>query len=213
LCSVFKTDVFRCFSKRVFDLIISLIGILFLLPFFIILAIIMKIGSKGKILHVQDRFGKNGKIFKLLKFKTMFTDADEKLKEYLINRPDVAKEWNTYKKLRTYDPRVTLLGKFLRRFSLDELPQLFNVLKGDMSIVGPRPYLVQEKKDIKQFSSIILTVKPGMTGVWQIKGRSELSFESRIKMDIFYVQNRSLFKDLIILLKTFGIVLKGKGAY
>ena len=143
----------------------------------------------------------------------MYKDADEKMKEYLINRPKVAKEWNKYKKLRSYDPRVTLLGKFLRRFSLDELPQLFNVLKGNMSIVGPRPYLVQEKKEIKQFSSIILKVKPGITGIWQTKGRSELSFESRIKMDMFYVQNWSLFKDSIIILKTVGIVLKGKGAY
>ena len=208
-----KIDVFRCFSKRVFDLLGSLIGIIFLIPFFVILAIIIRISSKGKILHIQNRFGKNGKIFRLLKFTTMFKDADERMKDYLIDKPQVAKEWNEYKKLRSYDPRVTLLGKFLRRFILDELPQLFNVLKGDMSLVGPRPYLVQEKKEISQFSSIILKVKPGMTGIWQIKGRSELSFESRIEMDMEYVQNWSLFKDISIILKTVGVVIKGRGAY
>lgn len=208
-----KIDIFRDFSKRAFDLLISVIGILILLPFFAVLAIIIRISSRGKILHVQNRFGKNGKIFKLLKFTTMHKDADERMRDYLADWPHIEKEWKKFKKLRGFDPRVTLLGKFLRRFSLDELPQLFNVLKGDMSLVGPRPYLVHEEKDIGQFSSTILKVKPGMTGIWQIRGRSELSFESRIEMDMEYVRNRSLFGDIRIVLKTVGVVLRGKGAY
>lgn len=204
---------FRCFTKRVFDLIISIIGIFFLMPFFVILTIIIKISSEGNILHIQNRFGKDGKIFKLLKFKTMFKDADDKMREYLIKRPHLKEEWEEYKKLRSYDPRVTPIGKLLRRFSLDELPQLFNVVKGDMSMVGPRPYLVQEKEDIKNFSHIILQVKPGITGLWQIRGRCELSFKSRINMDIYYVKNWTLFKDIIIIIKTFGVVIRGRGAY
>lgn len=204
---------FRCFSKRVFDMIISLISILLLLPFLIILSIIIKINSKGDIFFVQDRFGKDGKVFKLVKFKTMYRDADKRLEEYFMKNPQFKKEWKQYKKLKTYDPRITVVGKFLRRFSLDELPQFFNVLKGEMSIVGPRPYLVQEKKEIRQFSDVIFKVKPGITGVWQVKGRNELSFKSRIKMEIFYVQNLSLFLDIIIILKTFRVVIKGEGAY
>jgi undecaprenyl-phosphate galactose phosphotransferase len=204
---------FRCFLKRIFDLVFSFAGILIFFPFFIILAVVIKISSKGKVLHIQERYGKDGKIFKLLKFKTMYKDADERMKQYLIKRPQQKKEWDTYKKLRTFDPRVTPVGKMLRRFSMDELPQLFNVLKGDMSLIGPRPYMIQEKSEIMPYSSVLFKVKPGITGIWQIRGRSELSFESRIKIDMFYVNNWSLSKDIVILFKTVGVVLKGRGAY
>ncbi len=199
--------------KGIFDLVVSAAGIVLMLPLFMIVSLLIKIDSRGSILFIQERFGKDGEKFKLLKFRTMYEDSDEKLKEYLHQNPQLQQEWDQYKKLKSFDPRVTRIGKFLRRFSLDESPQIFNVLKGDMSIVGPRPYLVREKEEIEQSAAIIFLVKSGLTGLWQIKGRSELNFEARLKLDEFYVRNWSLFLDIIIILKTFGAVLKGKGAY
>jgi undecaprenyl-phosphate galactose phosphotransferase len=199
--------------KRGFDLVVSAAGVILMLPFFMVISLLIKIDSRGSILFIQERFGKDGKKFKFLKFRTMYEDADEKLKEYLRQNPRLQQEWDRYKKLKSFDPRVTRIGKFLRRFSLDESPQIFNVLKGDMSIVGPRPYLIREKEAIEQSASIIFRVESGLTGLWQIKGRNELSFEARLKLDEFYVRNWSLFLDIVIILKTFGVVLKGKGAY
>jgi undecaprenyl-phosphate galactose phosphotransferase len=201
------------FFKRLFDLLVSLLSILLLLPFFIVIALVIKIDSRGPVLFRQLRFGKEGKKFKLLKFRTMFVDGDEKLKEYLNQNPNLQEEWDRYKKLKSHDPRVTRVGRFLRRFSLDEAPQLFNVLNGTMSIVGPRPYLPREKEDIERSAAIIFRVKSGITGLWQIKGRNELSFDARLKLDEFYVRNWSFLLDITIILKTFGTVLKGKGAY
>jgi len=199
--------------KRGFDLVVSVASIILMLPFFMVISLLIKIDSRGSILFIQERFGKEGKKFKFLKFRTMYEDADEKLKEYLRQNPQLQQEWDQYKKLKSYDPRVTRIGKFLRRFSLDESPQIFNVLIGDMSIVGPRPYLIREKEEIERSASIIFRVESGLTGLWQIKGRNELSFEARLKLDEFYVRNWSLFLDIVIILKTFGVVLKGKGAY
>jgi Undecaprenyl-phosphate galactose phosphotransferase WbaP len=199
--------------KRGFDLVVSVTGVILMLPFFMVISLLIKIDSRGSILFIQERFGKEGKKFKFLKFRTMYEDADEKLKEYLRQNPRLQQEWDQYKKLKSFDPRVTRIGKFLRRFSLDESPQIFNVLKGDMSIVGPRPYLIREKEAIEQSAPIIFRVESGLTGLWQIKGRNELSFEARLKLDEFYVRNWSLFLDIVIILKTFGVVLKGKGAY
>lgn len=201
------------FFKRVFDLVVSLLGTILLMPLFILTAILIKIDSRGSILYIQERFGKDGKEFNLLKFRTMYVDADEKLKEYLRQNPQLQEEWDQYKKLKSLDPRVTRIGKFLRRFSLDEAPQIFNVLMGQMSIVGPRPYLIREKEEIEKSAAIIFRVKSGLTGLWQIRGRSELCFDTRLKLDEFYVRNWSLFLDIVIILKTFGVVLKGKGAY
>ncbi|MCP5104384.1 MAG: sugar transferase, partial [bacterium] len=201
------------FLKRAFDLVVSVLAILLWLPFFMIIALIIKMDSRGTVLFIQERFGKDGEKFKLLKLRTMYEDADDKLKEYLRQNPKLQKEWDLYKKLKTRDPRVTRIGKFLRRFSLDELPQIFNVLKGNMSIVGPRPYLIREKEEIEKSAAIIFRVKSGLTGLWQIRGRNELNFEARLKLDEFYVRNWSLFLDIVIILKTFGVVLRGKGAY
>jgi undecaprenyl-phosphate galactose phosphotransferase len=199
--------------KSIFDLVLSVAGLIPALPLFLIIGILIKIDSRGSVFFIQDRFGRDGKKFKLLKFRTMYEDADRKLKEYLERNPQLQAEWDRYKKLKSFDPRVTRVGKILRRFSLDEAPQIFNVLKGDMSIVGPRPYLIREKAEIEQSAAIIFRVKSGLTGLWQIRGRSELSFEARLKLDEFYVRNWSLFLDIVIILKTFGVVLKGKGAY
>ncbi len=204
---------FNRFFKRVFDLVVSVAAIIVFLPLFMIITVLIKIDSRGTIFFIQDRFGKGGKKFKLLKFRTMYEDADEKLKEYLGQDPRLQEEWDRYKKLKSFDPRITWIGKFLRRFSLDESPQIFNVLIGEMSIVGPRPYLVREKEEIEKSAAIIFQVKSGLTGLWQIRGRSDLSFETRLKLDEFYVRNWSLFLDIVIILKTFGVVVKGKGAY
>lgn len=199
--------------KRLFDLVLSIIALIFAIPIFLIIALFIKLNSRGPVLFVQERFGKAGKKFKLLKFRSMFIDGDEKLQAYLQQHPELQEEWTRYKKLKSADPRVTAVGKFLRRFSLDEAPQLFNVLKGDMSLVGPRPYLPREKEDIQQHAAIIFRVKSGLTGLWQIKGRNDLSFQVRMRLDEFYVRNWSLLLDITIILKTFGTVLKGKGAY
>jgi undecaprenyl-phosphate galactose phosphotransferase len=204
---------FNRFLKRVFDLIVSLTATILLLPLFLVMAVIIKIDSRGPVLFIQERFKKEGKKFKLLKFRTMYVDADARLKEYLHQHPELQEEWDQFKKLKSFDPRVTHIGKFLRRFSLDEAPQILNVLKGHMSIVGPRPYLPREKQEIQQSAAIIFRVKSGLTGLWQIKGRNELNFETRLKLDEFYVRNWSFLLDITIILKTFGAVLKGKGAY
>ncbi|MCP5053924.1 MAG: sugar transferase [bacterium] len=201
------------FLKRFFDLVSSCIAIILLLPVFLVLALLIKMDSRGPVFFSQERFGKEGKRFKLLKLRTMYLDGDKKLQEYLEQNPELRQEWEQFKKLKSYDPRVTRVGKFLRRFSLDESPQILNVLRGNMSIVGPRPYLIREKEEIEQSAAIIFRVKSGLTGLWQIKGRNELSFESRMKLDEFYVRNWSFLLDITIILKTFGAVLTGKGAY
>lgn len=201
------------FFKRLFDLAFSIPVTLLLLPFFALIAIAIKIDSKGPVFFIQKRFGKGGKKFKILKFRSMYVDGDQKLNDYLEQHREAKIEWEQFKKLKSFDPRVTRVGKFLRRFSLDEAPQMFNILLGSMSVVGPRPYLPREKEEIEQSAAIIFRVKSGLTGLWQIKGRNELSFETRLKLDEFYVRNWSFMLDITIILKTFGAVLKGRGAY
>ena len=201
------------FFKRTFDLLVSILSLILLCPLFLLIALAIKLDSRGNVLFKQERYGKDGKPFRFYKFRTMYRDGDEKLTEFLKQNPHLQEEWDRYKKLKTYDPRVTRVGKFLRRFSLDESPQLINVLLGEMSIVGPRPYLPREKDDIQQSAAIIFRVQSGITGLWQIKGRNDLSFQDRLKLDEFYVRNWSFLLDITIILKTFGTVLKGKGAY
>ncbi len=199
--------------KRLFDMVFSFLASLLMLPVFLIIAVVIKLDSRGPVLFTQERFGRAGKKFKVLKFRSMFLDGDDILEEYLEQHGEQQAEWERFKKLKSGDPRVTRVGKFLRRFSLDESPQIFNVLKGDMSLVGPRPYLPREKNEIEQHAAIIFRVKSGLTGLWQIKGRNDLSFQSRLRLDEFYVRNWSFLLDITIILKTFGTVLRGKGAY
>jgi len=142
----------------------------------------------------------------------MYVDSERRLRKYLRQNPAAAREWEVYRKLKN-DPRVTGVGKFLRKWSLDELPQLFNVLRGEMSLVGPRPYLPEERGRIGRYRKIIYRVKPGITGMWQIRGRSKLPFEVRLALDEFYVRNWSLWMDISILLQTVVVVISGKGAY
>ena len=143
----------------------------------------------------------------------MYTDEDKRLRKYLDNNEVARREWRKFVKLKSFDPRVTKIGNFLRRFSLDELPQLFNVFLGQMSLVGPRPYLPNERKEIGENLDLILETTPGITGLWQVSGRNELPFNERVALDTWYVRNWSLWLDTVILLKTFKAVLTGKGAY
>jgi len=198
--------------KRFVDLAISLSVVILLAPVFILIALLIKLDSKGPIIFKQKRVGKDGKLFTSYKFRTMYVDADKRLKEILEKDPEARREWEKYWKLKN-DPRVTRVGRFLRKYSLDELPQFFNVIKGDMSVVGPRPYLPEEVKYMGEYARIILRVRPGITGLWQVSGRSNLGFEHRIKLDTWYVLNWSLWLDLVILIKTPIVVLRKEGAY
>ncbi|WP_457643024.1 undecaprenyl-phosphate galactose phosphotransferase WbaP [Persephonella sp.] len=200
-------------SKRIFDILLSVAMLPVLLPVIGIISLLIKIDSPGKVFFIQERLGRNGKTFKCIKFRSMYENSDEILKDYFRENPDAKIEWEKYKKLKGYDPRVTRIGRFLRKTSLDELPQIFNVLKGDMSLVGPRPYLPREVQDMGDYIDIILMVLPGITGLWQVSGRSELDFEDRLKLDTWYVLNWSLWLDIVILFKTIKVVLKREGAY
>ncbi len=195
-------------GKRITDIILSAVGLFLLFPLFILLAILIKFKSKGGVFYISKRIGKKGEIFNFYKFRTMVTDAEKMLKE-LRERNETD---GPIFKIKN-DPRITRIGRFMRRYSLDELPQLWNVLKGDMSIVGPRPLPVGqvEKKDLKQLKR--LEIKPGISGLWQIRGRSDASFGRLIKWDVWYIRNWSLWLDLKIIFKTIPAVLKGKGAY
>jgi len=194
--------------KRLIDIIVSIIGIIVLSPVFILTAIAIKIDSKGPVLFRQVRTGKNGKEFVMLKFRSMVVDAEKLLTK---NR-----ELNEYDgpafKIKD-DPRITRVGKFIRRTSIDELPQLFNVLAGDMSIVGPRPPIPSEVAEYTPYQMQRLLIKPGITCLWQISGRSNLTFNEWMELDMKYIQERSLWLDMKIMAKTIPVVLKADGAY
>ncbi|MBP3232632.1 MAG: undecaprenyl-phosphate galactose phosphotransferase WbaP [Anaerovibrio sp.] len=201
------------FIKRAFDLVAVLISMPLILPVLVTLGIIVKMDSKGSVFYNAERMGEGGGSFTCYKFRSMYTDGDERLKQYLAENPDAAQEWKKYAKLRGYDPRVTKCGRWMRRFSLDELPQLINVLEGTMSLVGPRPYLPREKADIGENLDTIVLSKPGITGFWQVNGRNDVSFASRVAMDVWYVNNWSFPRDIMFLLKTVKIVIGKSGAY
>lgn len=199
--------------KRCSDIILSIIMLPFLMVIIIIIAVLIKATSRGSVFYGHTRVGRNGKTFKVLKFRSMYQDADERLREILKNNEEARHEWNTYYKLKN-DPRITKVGRFLRKSSLDELPQIFNVLKGDMSFVGPRPVIQDElDKYYRELSSYYYMVRPGITGLWQISGRNELNYDERVAKDAWYVLNWSIWLDLVILFKTPGVVFKKKGAY
>ena len=199
--------------KRTFDLVVSTFLTILLLPVFLIIAILIKATSKGPVIFKHKRVGKGGKEIFIYKFRTMYENADERLEELLKRDPKAREEWEKYFKLKN-DPRVTPIGRFLRKYSLDELPQLFNVIKGDMSLVGPRPVKREElEKYYREYARFYMMVHPGITGLWQVSGRSNLGYESRVKLDTWYVLNWSLWLDLVILVKTPLVVLKKEGAY
>lgn len=197
--------------KRVFDFSVAFLSLIVLSPIFLIVSIAIKNESKGNAIYSQMRIGKNGKLFKLYKFRTMVKDADDELNIILNNDESARLEYSKNKKLKN-DPRVTKIGRFLRKTSIDELPQLLNVLKGEMSLVGPRPYLKREKEDMIECYDSIIQCKPGITGLWQVSGRSNTTFEERLKYDVDYNQKKNLIEDGKILLKTFKVILKKEGA-
>lgn len=194
--------------KRVFDIVVSLIAIIVLLPFLIITTIVIRLDSKGKAIFFQERIGLNGKKFKLYKFRSMVENADEVLFEILEKDELLALEYRINRKLHN-DPRITRFGKIIRKTSIDELPQLFNVLKGDMSLIGNRPYLLREIDDMKPYYEEIVKSKPGITGYWQTSGRNNNTFKSRCKMEAEYSNKMSLTMDIKIFFKTFAVIFKG----
>lgn len=196
------------FLKRFFDLFFSSLAIILLIPIFLVTVIAIKIDSLGPAIYSQQRAGKNVKIFKMYKFRSMCVDADELLKDL---QDQNEKDGPVFKIAN--DPRVTKVGRVIRKISIDELPQLINILKGDMSIVGPRPPLLSEVEQYTPYQMQRLAVKPGLSCYWQISGRSDVSFEEWVELDLKYIKERSLWTDLKIILKTVPAVLFGRGAY
>jgi exopolysaccharide biosynthesis polyprenyl glycosylphosphotransferase len=198
-------------AKRAMDIAITSIGFVCILPLLAVLAVLIKLDSKGPVLYKQRRLGQDGVRFSAFKFRTMYTNADELLEQALLANPALRVEWETFHKLPDH-PGVTGMGKVLRKYSLDELPQLWNVLRGDMSLVGPRPYMEREVPDMDQKESIILRVRPGLTGIWQVTWRNESTFEQRLQLDVEYVRNWSPWLDLYVLARTVPVVLGGTGS-
>lgn len=194
--------------KKVMDIVGSLVGIMLALPLFIGISIAIKIESRGPVFFSQERVGKNGRVFKMYKFRSMIVDA-EKLLDKLAEKNEMSGPMFKMKE----DPRVTKVGKFIRKTSLDELPQLFNVLKGDMSLVGPRPNLPSEVAKFNYMQRNKLLVKPGITCYWQVMGRNSIGFEEWIELDLKYIRERSLLLDLKLILKTFSVLAGDKNAY
>ncbi|TFE22636.1 sugar transferase [Cohnella luojiensis] len=195
--------------KRIVDILISAGGILLYLPVFIVIAILIKLeDTKGTIFFKQVRVGKNGKPFNIYKIRSMVPNAEELLPE-LAEKNEVKGAMFKIKD----DPRVTRLGKFIRKTSIDEFPQLWNVLKGDMSLVGPRPSLPREVEQYSLYDSQRLVVTPGCTGLWQVSGRNELHFKDMVELDLYYIQRRNLFFDIKLILKTFRVILFPKDTY
>lgn len=198
-------------AKRAVDIVGSLILALIFSPF--LLLIMLMLGRNGgSVIYRHRRVGHNGKMFECLKFRTMVSDADQVLRDLLERDPELKAEWVSSHKLRN-DPRITALGRFLRRTSLDELPQIWNVLRGEMSLVGPRPVVREELLRYGRKVRAYLAAKPGITGLWQVTGRNDTDYRRRVALDAYYVRNQSFLLDLYILFKTTGVVLGGNGAY
>lgn len=200
------------FVKRLFDITVSIVFLLVVLPLIAFFGIIIRLETPGSAIYAHDRIGRNGKFFRCYKFRTMRRDAEKKLKEMLGSSETLRNEWENTWKLKD-DPRVTKIGRFLRKCSLDELPQIFNVIKGEMSLVGPRPYLPRERAEIEENFRVISSAKPGITGLWQVSGRSNMNCKYRVKLDTWYVMNWSLWLDIAILFRTIKVVLRAEGAY
>jgi len=211
-----KNNLSRWYNKAtkfIFDYTLTIIGIFCIAPLLIFIALWIYYDSPGPVIYKHTRVGKGGKLFACYKFRSMCVDSEEKLKKILEQDPEAGAQWERYFKLKN-DPRITRSGAFLRKTSLDELPQIFNVLKGEMSLVGPRPVVPEEiKKYYGIYKEDYCAVRPGITGLWQTSGRSDVSYEERVHMDSWYVRNWSLWFDIVLLWRTFGVVLGKKGAY
>jgi Undecaprenyl-phosphate galactose phosphotransferase WbaP len=197
-------------AKRLLDIVGALTLVLFLSPLLVVVGLALA-RDRGPIIYSHSRTGRHGRTFGCLKFRTMVPNADQVLRELLHNDPDLQREWMRDQKLRN-DPRVTAIGRFLRRTSLDELPQLWNVLKGEMSLVGPRPVVREEWQRYGRRLDTYLAAKPGVTGLWQITGRSDSCYRRRVALDSYYIRKRSFLMDCYILLRTVKVVFRGRGA-
>lgn len=198
--------------KNIFDAFVSSVLLLMIFPFLLVLYLIMLVVTKGKPVYRQERIGKHGKPFFIYKFTSMRPDADVILQRLLENDSDLRAEWESDRKLKD-DPRITKFGRFLRRTSLDELPQFYNVLRGEMSLVGPRPIVQSEREKYGEYFRYYEAVKPGITGLWQVSGRNDVDYEERVQLDVWYVRNWSVDLDLMILLRTLSAVLHKQGSY
>ena len=195
-------------GKRLIDVVASLLSLILLAPLLVAIVVCIRLSGRGPILFKQERLGRDGKRFWCYKFRTMVPDAESRLSR----SPDLIAQFRENFKIRS-DPRVTRVGAILRRSSLDELPQLWNVLRGDMSLIGPRPIVVQELGKYGVHAGRLLTVKPGLGGIWQVSGRSETSYDDRVAMDMRYIEIRSLALDLKLVILTAIVVIRGRGAY
>ena len=199
-------------SKRVMDIALAAFGGLLLMPVLFYIAIAVKLSSRGPVLFANVRIGRDGRRFRMWKFRSMFINSEAVLQQHLEENDDFREQWESSLKLK-YDPRITRIGRFIRATSLDELPQLWNVIRGDMSLVGPRPILLEEEAKYGDYFGLYTLVSPGITGLWQVSGRSSTSYQERLDMVAYYVRNWSLFLDIYILMRTIRIVLFGRGAY
>ena len=202
------------FFKRLFDILFSLSVLLLFAPVYLLLALSIALSSPGPIFYVQERVGKNRKMFYCLKFRTMVENADDILLEIMEKSPHLRQEFEDNFKLKQ-DPRITWIGRFLRMTSLDEFPQFWNVLKGDMSVVGPRPLVEEELPRYGRHINKILTIRPGITGLWQVSGRNDIPYPRRVQIDLYYANDKNLWMDMWIVFKTIGVVIfpKNNGAY
>lgn len=207
-----QSGVPRSPLTRVFDVGVILLAAPYILFFFVVISILIMLDSKGSPIYGQTRIGRGGRRFKAYKFRTMVKNADQLLHQYLDRSPELRAEWLATHKLKK-DPRVTRVGAFLRKLSLDELPQFWNILVGDMSLVGPRPIVDAEIEKYGQCFELYIQVRPGLTGLWQVSGRSDTTYQRRVELDEYYIRNRSLKLDLQILWKTVFVVLRKDGAY
>ena len=194
--------------KRIIDILLSFVGLIVLSPIFLLIGIIVKIDSRGPVFFLHKRIGKNGREIKIYKFRTMHKNAEEMIRDF---SEEQMKEFEENYKLKD-DPRITKVGKILRKTSLDELPQILNILKGELSIIGPRPVVTSELEKYGPNKNKLLSVKPGLTGYWQANGRSSTTYEERMDMELYYVDNRSLWLDIKLFFKTIISVIKKEGA-
>ena len=208
-----RINIFEKIIKRAIDIVAGLVGFILLIPVTLLIFVLRLCIKKerGPVFYMQERIGKNGKHFKLIKFRTMIVGADKILEQYLKDNPEAKKEFDANQKLRN-DPRITKLGNFLRKASIDEIPQFINVLVGQMSLIGPRPIVDREVKLFGESMPIVEQVKPGITGYWAVNGRSDTTYEERVAMERYYVEHYSLWLDLKIFFKTIGTIFEGKGA-
>lgn len=198
--------------KRLFDLLLILISLPLIIPFFLIVGLAIKLDSPGSVFYTQKRLGKNGKQIHIVKFRSMFSGADQALEGHILQNPELEKEWSENFKLK-HDPRITRVGRILRYTSLDELPQIWNVIKGEMSLIGPRPIVEEEIPLYGKEYEILKHVTPGITGLWQISGRNDLPYSERVNLDLYYLQNWSIWLDFHIFIHTFLAVILSRGAY